>query len=413
MTALLSRPDFRAFLFARIAPSLATGGLSVVLGFHLYELTHNPLDLGWLGLAEAVPTIGLMLYGGHAADRHSRRWLTVAALTAQAALAGGLALGTVAGLGPGLILGVAALRGIARAFGEPAITGLQAQVVPAENTMRAVSVLGSAGRAASLAGPALGGLLYAAAGPAWTYGAIGVLYLAGAALLQVGVPDRAPPVHASTGGVTAAILEGLRYVFSDQVMVGSMLLDLFAVFFGGATALLPIFAADILHVGPAGLGLLRAAGSAGGLAAMLITTRHPPRERAGLALLLAVSGFGVSIIVFGLSTSFALSLAALAFAGACDGVSMVIRQGIMQLMAPDRMRGRIAAVRSVFITSSNELGDFESGVAASLLGAVPAVWLGGVVTLAIVAATAWKAPVLRRLDLRHAERRQAVAARLG
>ena len=308
-----------------------------------------------------------------------------------------------------LILVVAALRGTVRALGEPAIVGLQAQVIPPDQALRAVSVLGSAGRAAFLAGPALGGLLYAAAGPAVTYAVIAALYLLGAVLLQRGVPERRPIGRARSGGAAVAIVEGIRYVFSDQVMVGSMMLDLFAVLFGGATSLLPVYAADILHVGPAGLGLLRAASSAGGLAAMLLATRHPPRARAGLVLHLVVAGFGVSIIVFGLSTSFALSMVALACAGAFDGVSMVIRQAIMQLVAPDGMRGRIAAVRSVFITSSNELGDFESGVAASLIGAVPAVWLGGAVTLAVVAVTAWRAPVLRRLDLGHAERLSAAA----
>lgn len=226
-------------------------------------------------------------------------------------------------------------------------------------------------------------------------------------MLATGVPERPAPVRVATGGAVVAIVRGLRTVFSNQVMVGSMLLDLFAVFFGGANAMLPVFAASILHVGPAGLGLLRAAPAAGGLAAMLFATRHPPRARAGLALHLAVAGFDVSIIVFGLSTSFALSLAALVCAGVCDGVSMVIRQSIMQLIAPDGMRGRIAAVRSVFIISSNELGDFESGVAASLLGAAPAVWLGGMVTLAVVAVTAWRAPGLRRLDLGRIERQQA------
>jgi MFS family permease len=409
--SLLHRRDFRAFLLARMAPALAGGALSVVLGFHLYALTRNPLDLGWLGLAEAVPAVGLVLYGGHAADRHSRRWITLVTLAAQAALALGLALGTAGGLGAALILVVAVLRGTVRALGEPAIVGLQAQVIPAEHALRAVSVLGSAGRAAFLLGPALGGLLYAAAGPAVAYAVIAAFYVAGAVLLRSGVPDRGPVAPARAGGAAVAIVEGIRYVFSDQVMVGSMMLDLFAVFFGGATALLPVYAADILHVGPAGLGLLRAASSFGGLAAMLLATRHPPRARAGLVLHLVVAGFGVSIIVFGLSTSFALSLAALACAGAFDGVSMVIRQAIMQLIAPDGMRGRIAAVRSVFITSSNELGDFESGIAASLIGAVPAVWLGGVITLAVVAVTAWRAPVLRRLDLGHAERQSAAAGR--
>jgi MFS family permease len=187
-------------------------------------------------------------------------------------------------------------------------------------------------------------------------------------------------------------------------MIGSMALDLFAVFFGGATALLPIFATDILHVGPAGFGVLRAAMSVGGLAAMLVAVRHPPRARAGLALHLAIAGFGLSIITFALSTSFVLSVIALTLAGACDGVSMVVRQAILRLVAPPAMRGRISAVRSVFINSSNELGDFESGVMAKFLGAVPAVWIGGVITLVVVAATAACAPKLLKLDLGAMER---------
>jgi hypothetical protein len=288
-----------------------------------------------------------------------------------------------------------------RAVGDPAFVGLQAQVIPPHDTLRALAKLGSAGWGGALAGPTIGGLLYAAVGPAGTYAAVGLAYLAGASLVLARVANRGAPPGASGDGAVAAIAEGLRYVLSDQVIIGSMLLDLFAVFFGGLNALLPIFAADILHAGPVGLGLLRGASSAGAFAAMLVATRHPPRRHAGWLLHLAVGVFGVAVIVFALSTNFALSLAALACAGACDGVSMVIRQAIAQLFAPEEMRGRIAAIRSIFITSSNELGDFESGVAASLLGVVPAVWLGGVVTLAVVAVTAWRAPSLRRLDLDH------------
>ena len=402
MTALVQRQEFRAFLVARMVSGLARGGLSVTLGFHLYTLTRDPLYLGWLGLAEAVPAVGLVLIGGHAADRWSRHSLTVNTLALQAVLAACLGLTTCWRPDPALILAIAVLRGTVRAVGDPAFIGLQAQVIPTHDTLRALAKLGSAGWGGALAGPTVGGLLYAVVGPGWTYVAIGLVYLAGGTLVLGGVSNRgAPPGAAGGSNIAAAIAEGIRFVISDQVIIGSMMLDLFAVFFGGLNGLLPIFAADILHVGSVGLGLLRGASAAGAFAAMLLATRHPPRNRAGWILHLAVAGFGVSVIVFGLSGNFGLSLAALACAGACDGVSMVIRQAIAQLFAPDDMRGRIAAIRSIFITSSNELGNFESGVAASLFGVVPAVWLGGAITLAVVAVTAWRAPVLRRLDLDH------------
>ena len=199
--------------------------------------------------------------------------------------------------------------------------------------------------------------------------------------------------------MTARIAEGLRYVFHDQILLGSMALDLFAVFFGGATALLPVFATDILHVGPVGFGLLRSASAGGSLAAALMAGRFLPQRQAGKALLAVIGGFGVSMVVFGLSRDLALSLLALFVAGLCDGTSVVIRRAILRLASPDPMRGRIAAVKSVFVGSSNELGAFESGMAAALIGAAPAVWAGGLVTLGIVAFTAWRAPLLRRLDL--------------
>lgn len=298
------------------------------------------------------------------------------------------------------LLLLAFLAGVVRAFQDPAASGLEAQVVPLQNLLPGISLLATTGRLADVLGPVAGGFAWATLGPVYTYSAIALLFAASCVTVLLGVPERAPP-HAAPDGHTAAhrIAEGVRYVARDQVLLGSMLLDLFAVFFGGATALLPVFATTILHVGPVGFGLLRSASAAGSLVAALVAGRFLPQRRAGQVLLAVIAGFGVSIIVFGLSRSLPLSLAALFVAGLCDGTSVVIRRAILRLASPEAMRGRIAAVKSVFVGSSNELGAFESGVAASLLGASAAVWGGGLVTLGIVAVTAWYAPRLRRLDL--------------
>lgn len=398
---LLRRGDFRAFLAAIVLAGLGESALSVLLGVTVWELARDPLALGWLGLIEAAPAIGLVLLGGHAADRFPRRWLVVGCRLALAGLAAGVALGATL---PGpvflpLLYGLAFGIGVVRAFADPAHSGLEAQVVPFHLAVQAGSVLGSTSRAFRLAAPVAGGFLYQWTGPVVTYAVIAGLLASSAAVVWWFIPPRsAPGGHAATGGVIANISEGVRFVFSDQVLVGSMALDLFAVFFGGVMGLLPVFA-DLLGWGAQGVGIMRAAMASGALLAMLVAVRHPPRERAGLALHLAIGGFGVAIIVFGLSVTFWLSVAALFAAGVCDGISVVVRHAIMRMVAPEGMRGRIAAVRMVFINSSNELGDFESGVAAHLFGPAAAVWGGGLVTLGVVAVTAAIAPRLRRLDL--------------
>ncbi len=397
MRTLIGLPELRAFLFATAFASLAETALTVLLGVNVYELTRSALSLGGLGLVEAIPAIGLVLLGGHVADRASRRMVTIACRLGIASL--GIILALFASLGGvALLYAVACAAGAIRAFEEPAATGLETQILPRENMMQAISLVASVSRISALLGPLIGGVLYAAAGPAVAYGVIAALLAASALTTLAGIGAKPAP-EPSRHNIRASISEGLRYVFASQVIVGSMALDLFAVFFGGVTGLLPIFADDILHVGPAGVGLLRGAASAGALLAMLVTTRHPPRAHAGVVLHAAVAGFGVGIIVFGLSTDLALSLAALFFAGLCDGTSVVVRRAIVRIAAPDALRGRVAAVRGLFLNASNELGSFESGVAASLVGAAPAVWLGGAITLVVVAATAWRAPELRRLDL--------------
>ena len=394
---LLAQPELRAFLAATAFAQFGESAFTVLLGVHVYELTRDPLALGWLGLSEAVPAIGLVLLGGHIADRASRRAVLATTRLALAFLAAFLAFES-RGIHVGLLYAVAFLAGGVRAFDDPASTGLEAQILPRAQLLNAVSLIASVQRVAGLAGPVLGAIMYQALGPELTFASVAALLALSATVILTGIMRRPPPPPTNDNAI-AAIAAGLRYVFASQVIVGSMALDLFAVFFGGVTGLLPLFAIDILHVGPAGVGLLRAASSIGGLATLLVATRHPPRAHAGGALLTAVAGFGLGIIVFAFSRNLALSLAALAFAGACDAISMVIRKSIVRVAAPDAMRGRVAAVRGLFVNTSNELGTFESGVLASLLGAVPAVWLGGVVTLAVVGITAWTAPKLRRLDL--------------
>ena len=398
---LLRDRVFRAVLISGMAQRFAASALAVLLGFQVFAITRDPLDLGLLGLIEAVPGIGLVLYGGHVADRLRRRSILIVTTTllvvlaAVTSVASALAAGRVEPL-----FAVGFLLGVVRAFEDPAVSGLEAQVVPEHMVVPGMALMATTGRLAGVLGPVLGGFCYAAVGPSATYAGIaGVFALALLALLPV--PDSAqPPTEDDERGALVSIVEGVRFVLRDQILLGSMMLDLFAVFFGGATALLPAVATDVLHVGPVGFGVLRGASAAGSLLAALTAGRLLPERRAGAALLWVIGGFGVSIIVFGLSTLIWLSFLALFVAGFCDGMSVVVRRAILRLGSPEGMRGRIAAVKSVFVGSSNELGAFESGVAASVMGVTAAVWSGGVATLLIVAATAVLAPRLRRLDLR-------------
>lgn len=400
MRDLLRTPGFGPYLLSRLLARAAGAALSILLGVAVYRAAGTALALGWLGLAQALPAIFLVLLGGHVADRHSRRGLAIGTTAALAALI--LALALVYAFAPQHALPALFLlgfgSGVISAFADPAFSGLEAQVIPAHLAVQGASTLGTAQRATGLTAPVFAGLLYDAAGPGATYTLLALLTLASALTLLIGVPPRPTPPHTHHPRLLEHVAEGVRYVFADQILVGSMALDLFAVFFGGAAGLFPVFA-EMLGVGSSGVGLMRGAASAGALLAMAIIVRHPPRRRAGVLLHLSIAGFGLGIIVFGLSTSFALSLAALFFVGLCDGLNVVIRQAIVRLAAPEAMRGRIAAVRMVFVNSSNELGEFESGMTAAWLGPVIATWGGGVVTLLVVGATALLAPRLRALDL--------------
>ena len=393
---ILGLPEFRLMLLSSAAGTLAGAMLAVVIGYQVYERTHNPLSLGILGLVEAIPALSFALLGGHVADRFDRRGI----LLTTRIVALGCAL-SLAALSQGAVLGLIAVYavvfavGIARGFADPASGALEAQVVPREHLARASTYLSSAWQACAIVGPALGGVLYGALGATNAF-LIGAAFYSVSVLCVWGIhPKPVPPVpDAQEESVWDSIRAGYRYVFSQQVLWGSMALDLFAVLFGGAIALLPAFANDLLRVGPQGLGLMAAA-----LTATLVTAKYPPLRHAGRWLLGSVAGFGVTMIIFGLSRNFALSLAMLALSGVFDGVSMVVRRLILRLLSPHHMRGRIAAVSSIFIGASNEIGAFESGIAASLLGVRRAVWVGGLVTLGVVAFVTNAAPVLRRLNL--------------
>ncbi|MEP9380528.1 MFS transporter [Aquabacter sp. CN5-332] len=398
---LLRNVEFRSFLAGNTISRLCASGLTVLLGLQVYELTRDPFYLGLLGLTAAVPGISLVLYGGDVADRHNRRALVLITLSLLAALAATLAVITLleaAALLP-VIYAVSFLTAAIRAFEDPASFGLEAQVLPRHMVLRGVPILASAGRVAEVTGPVAGGFAWAAFGPAATYGIIAALFAVSVLSIFAGVKSHPSPPRTSGVSAFRRIAEGVRYVFANQVLVGSMTLDLFAVFFAGANALLPAIATDILHVGPTGFGVLRSASAAGALVAALAATHFLPARHAGLLLHTIIALFGLSVIVFGLSHAFYLSLAALFIAGICDGVSMVIRHAILRLASPEAMRGRIAAVKSVFVGSSNELGAFQSGMVASVIGPSATLYLGGAVTLFVVGVVALRAPLLRKLNL--------------
>jgi MFS family permease len=371
------------------------------VGFQVYELTRDPLALGLLGLVEAIPALSLALFGGHVADRRDRRSIILA--TGALLVVGALALAAISTDVPrfgGLaaILGVVFLFGVAAGFERPALSAFEAQVIPVEHAVRGASWASGVWTAGAIAGPPLGGIAIALVGLPVTYGAIAVVLVASVSCVSR-IARKPTPEPEPGEGVVSSLAGGVRFVLRSQPLLGSMALDLFAVLFGGAVALLPVFASDILHVGPVGLGVLRIAPSVGALLAFVVAARYPPVRHAGRTLIGCVAAFGVSMLVFGLSTSFALSLAALFVAGLVDGVSVVIRGAIVRLFSPEAMRGRIASVNWIFIGASNELGAFESGIAARVLGTVPSVVVGSLATLGVVALVVVLAPELRRLDL--------------
>jgi MFS family permease len=394
--AALRVGNFRLLVIGSFLAVVAEQMLGVAVGWELYERTNSPLALGLVGLVEIVPVLLLALPAGHVADRRDRKWLVVAALSGIAACAWGLAgLSAIQGPLPAmyaLLFGV----GVARSFQSPAFSALSAQVVPPSHFANAATWSSGAWQAATIIGPALGGALIAVGG-----GAAGVYAGAGGLLGLVALLFsllRPRAVVRSTEPISReAILAGARFIRNTPIILGAITLDMFAVLLGGATALLPIFARDILLVGAEGLGWLRAAPAAGAVLAALFMALRPPLRHAGPTLLLVVAGFGLGTIIFGLSRDFGLSMLMLALLGALDNVSVVIRSTLLLTRTPDALRGRVNAVHYVFVGISNELGAFESGVAAALLSTVGAVVAGGLGTILIVALVAAKAPELRRL----------------
>ena len=382
--ALRPQRDFLRFWWARIANTSASQMLMVAIGWQMYELTGSAWDLGLVGLLQFLPALALVLVTGDVADRHHRARLAALCVGAQGAVALVLALAPWAG-GPqrGLLLGLSLVLGAVKAFQMPAQQALPPLLVPAHLLPRALAFSAAGMQMAIIAGPAIGGVIYVA-GASAVYFSCAALFALSCALF-FGVHHADPPPRERASWQT--LVAGLVYVRSNPVVLGAISLDLFAVLLGGAAALLPIFAKDLLQVGPWGLGMLRGAPAVGALVMSLALTRWPIERGAGAKMLWAVVAFGLSIAVFGLSTSFLLSLLALAASGAADMVSIVVRQTLVQLETPDAMRGRVSAVNSVFIGASNQLGEFESGATAVLFGPVASVVLGGVGSIGV--ATLW------------------------
>jgi len=399
--AVLRFPDFRRFVGSVLVLTVATQIQAVVVGWQVYAITKDALSLGLVGLAEALPFISIALFAGHVADRVNRRRVVALAIVVMVGCAAALLVltitpGAFAGGRVWPIYGVIFVSGVARSFLQPARQALGAELVPRELFPNAVAWRSSIWQIAAVVGPALGGLLYGFTGPAAAYGVdLALTGVALGAILRLRHAGSARPLAEES--VTESLGAGIRFLRGEPVLLGAITLDLFSVFFGGATALLPIFAADILHVGPEGLGLLRAAPSVGAVLTSLVLAHRRPLQRAGATLLTYVALFGLAMIGFGLSRSFALSAILLALSGAVDMVSVVIRSTLLQVSTPEALLGRVSAVNQIFIGSSNEIGAFESGVAARLMGTVSSVVFGGTVTLLVVAATAWRVPELRRL----------------
>ena len=394
--AALRHRDFRWYIISLFSMTLASQLQAVVVGWQVYAITHDPLSLGLIGLAEALPFIAIALPAGYLADRWNRRSIAVCSLAVLAACAVGLlAFSATPGLleraGATPIYAVIFASGIARSLLQPARQAFGAEIIPRTMYENAITWRSSSWQTAAVIGPAVGGLLYGFAGPV-------VAYAAGAVLMTFALAGfliiRYVPGERQLDGVPIleGLVTGLRFVWREPVILAALSLDLFSVFLGGAEALLPVFASEIVKVGPQGLGILRAAPAAGAVLMGVYLAHRGPIERAGRAMLIAVA-----IIGFGLSKSFFLSLALLTISGMADNVSVVIRSTLLQLLTPPEMLGRVSAVNSVFIGSSNELGAFESGVAARFLGAVPAVVLGGTASLLVVGLTARLVPRLRQL----------------
>ena len=392
---LLRHRSLMSFWVARVGATTGAQMLMVAVGWQIYDLTHSAWDLGLVGLFQFLPALLLTLPAGHVADRLPRTRIIAACLLAQATAGTVLTFATFAGaVTPQLIFAISIVLGVCRAFQMPAQQALLPLLVEPELVAPAIALAASGMQTAIICGPALGGLIYMA-GPGQVYGTCAVIFALAFALMA-SVRARQHPVPGASN--LKEVFAGVDFLWRNKILLGATTLDLFAVLLGGATALLPMFARDLLHVGPQGLGFLRAAPAAGALLMSLVLLRWPVDRHAGRWLLASVAVYGAATLAFGASTHYWLSMTALAITGAADNISVVIRQTLVQLETPDAIRGRVSAVNSIFIGASNQLGEFESGATAAWLGPVGSVLLGGAGTIMI--ALVWRRafPLLARRD---------------
>lgn len=388
--------SFRYFVLNRIATTMSTQMLMVIVGWQMYDITHSAFDLGLVGLAQFVPALALCLLVGQVADRYDRRYVLIGCQIAQGGVALLLAAGTWYGwLGRELLLIASLALGATRAFQLPTQQALLPTLVPLTMFPQALAINSAASQFATILGPAVGGFIYVA-GAAVVYDVCAAMCVFAIAMLYLIRYDHARPAREPV--TLQSLFAGINFIWQREQVLGAISLDLLAVLFGGATALLPIFARDVLHVGSWGLGLLRSAPAIGALLVSLYLARHPIERRVGKIMLYCVALYGLATLVFALSRSFGLSLFALALTGAFDMVSVVVRQSLVQLDTPNEMRGRVSAVNSIFIGASNQLGEFESGLTAGWFGAVPSVLIGGAGTILIVALWTRLFPALRHRE---------------
>jgi len=403
--AVLRIGGYRRFITGRFFLTFAIQMQSVIVGWQVYDLTHDVLSLGLIGLSEAIPFLTVALFAGHMADIVNRKLIIAITATVYVICAIVLlymsyimpVLYQTAGVLPLYI--IIAITGLARAFFFPAQSAYMAQIVPRSLYANSSTWNSTIWHIAAVSGPAVGGLIYGFAGIHAAF--ICVVFFSVISLIFFYTSKSVPlPARKAGEKIFTSLSTGLKFVFGHQVLLGALALDMFGVLFGGAVALLPVFASEVLHAGPQGLGFLRAAPAFGAVMMALILAYYPPVHRSGIKLLWAVGGFGACIIFFALSGNFYISIGLLALSGMFDNVSVIIRGTILQMYTPDEMRGRVASVNSLFVGSSNELGSFESGLAAKLLGLIPSVVFGGGMTVMIVLATAGLAPKLRKMEIK-------------
>jgi MFS family permease len=397
---ILKISDFRNFIAARFLAVIAVQIQRVAVGWQVFSLTNDTFAIGLVSLCEIIPSICVSFFSGLVADKVSRKKIILLSCTVLLACSLSLFFVTKSDISNKVfsIYGIIFISGIARGFLHPSLAAFMSQLIPSNQYQYSAAWNSISWQVGAVIGPLLGGLLYGFMGPELCYG-IDSIFLLGAIFFYILIKSKPIPEKIKSETLWESLTLGFRFVFSNQILLGAMSLDLFAVLFGGVTALLPKFARDVLFTGPQGLGMLRSSIAVGAALMAVSLAYYPIRENAGKKLLFSVMGFGVSILLFALSTNLYLSVFFLALSGMFDSVSVVLRSTIVQLYTPDSMRGRVSSVNSIFIGSSNEIGDFESGTAAKIMGLVPSVIFGGTMTLIVVFVTYIKAPILRNLNL--------------